>query len=66
MITVKDMLGALSNAGVRDGDIVAATKVSQPTINCLRRGTRADTSYTYGKRIEALYRQYFPADPNPS
>jgi len=57
MNTIKYMLCALHDAGFTDGEIFRRTGIPQPTVTRLRNGQHFDTSYIYGKKIEALFNE---------
>jgi predicted transcriptional regulator len=61
MNTIKYMLCALHDAGFTDGELSRRTEIPQPTVTRLRNGQHLDTSYAYGKRIEALYNELLGA-----
>ncbi|WP_081545589.1 hypothetical protein [Chromobacterium haemolyticum] len=49
------MLIFLRGKGFTDTEVARVTRIPQPTISRLRAGQHKDTSYTFGKRIEALF-----------
>jgi len=55
---VRDMLAGLHKVGLKDGVIARMCESSQANIFRIRTGELADTSYTTGKLIEALYKEY--------
>lgn len=52
--SIQQMLIRLHKSGISDAEISRQTEIPQPTVSRLRSGVHSDTSYTYGKRIEAL------------
>jgi len=55
MNTIQNMLVALTQDGMTDGEISRRTGIPQPTVTRLRNGQHKDTSYVYGKRVEELF-----------
>lgn len=55
---IKQMLERLHDSGLSDAEISRRTEIPQPTVSRLRSGIHADTSYTYGKRIEQLFASF--------
>lgn len=53
MKTIQKMVKDLIAVGLSECEIAVAIGCTQPTVNRIRHGS--DTSYSYGKALEALY-----------